>query len=268
MRLPYVGLTTLASAFVAILTYLSCQDRAGQKREFNLSKLKIELFKSSQVNGEKIPWKEYTEVVNVLTSRGTCTATIVGPRVAITSAHCEEDGHAVTLQTDYKEFEGVFEHSNYYDSVDHDLAVIILKESIPNYMIHFATVTGSLTYGMKLDLIGFGCKDPEGAAELRLGKVTASAFSGFDVVGTPEGAGPYCFSETSGPVYLTGLDRIHFLVGITAKGFIRDQSYSVRMDIPESKKFLMDVAIKHKVDICGINDDCGAGTLTDPCPSF
>lgn len=205
--------------------------------------------------GDNIESKDFTEVVKVKSSKGSCLATLVGPQVAITSASCATDKEEVTLVTDYSSFSGRFEVSNLETK---HLAAIILQDFIPYNMIHFATVSGISTYGMELSIFGADCEDDS----LRKGSITVSGFTKETGLGS-NSDGMFCVSNY-GPVYLPGITRIHYMVGFLLKES-KDGHIFFRMDTPASRKFLWDISTKYKLEICGISEDCGAGTLLNPC---
>lgn len=219
------------------------------------------------INGVPVPAGTYKEVVRIKTGNSGCSATVAGPRVLITAAHCGANGATSTTTIGSKEFSGKVERSSLYPAKDHDIAVVILSEAVDEASIgKFAAVGGVAAAEMKITLLGYGCTQPGGGGGndgiLRYGDATIKRFAGYDMVSTDGAA--LCFGDSGGPAFVKPGDR-NLLLGVNSKGDIRATNYNTRTDTPESVEFLKAIGTKYTVDICGINKDCG-GTPPPPPP--
>jgi len=223
------------------------------------------------INGNEIPAGTYKEVVGIKTGNAGCTATIVGPKVVVTAAHCGNNGDTSTFTLGGTSFSGKFERSSLYPAQDHDVAVIILTSEVVKgtHVDNYSTVGGTAVVGQTLTLLGYGCTQPGGGGapdgKLRFGTAKMKSFSGFDVVSG--GGAALCFGDSGGPGFFsTSSGNANILLTVNSKGNIRDTNYTARLDVQESKTFLQQMVTKHTVDICGINKDCGVAPPPPPPP--
>lgn len=220
------------------------------------------------INGTAVKAGTWKEVVYIKSSGGACSATLVGPKVLITAAHCATTGSTVTFSLDGKKYSAKMTRSNLYPSQDLDINVGIIDSEVAN--VHPKTIGGKATKGITITLFGYGCTDSDGNGgndgTLRTGTSVVTGFSNFDMVSSTPGGAALCFGDSGGPAFIAdnGEDSA-VLLGINSKGNISDTNYNTRLDIAESQKFLTDFAQKNGVDICGINKDCkGSNPPTDP----
>lgn len=224
------------------------------------------------INGRELDMSLWKYVVRIRVGNSGCSATVVGPRVAITAAHCGTTG--ATAYIAGTSYSGVIERSSIYPGQDHDLAVIILQQEMPKSVVgRYATVGGTASVGTEYFLAGYGCTQAGGAGgsdgKLRGGHSRMTGTSGFDMITGGQGQAALCFGDSGGPLFLSDDYTNPVVLGTNSKGNIRDTNYNLRHDIQTSKDFLVSMAQKYQVKICGINGDqatCGTDAPTPPPP--
>src|SRR5688572_9280240 len=75
------------------------------------------------INGKPVDRGTWTEVVRITTGTSSCTATVVGPRVIVTAAHCANNGATSKFKIGEKEYSVKITRSSLYPAKDHDIAV-------------------------------------------------------------------------------------------------------------------------------------------------
>jgi len=226
------------------------------------------------INGVEVDISKWKYVVKVTIGNSGCSATLVGPKVALTAAHCGATGATVAFKIGTKSFTGKIERSSLYPAQDHDVAVIILdQEATAAEVGLFAVVGGVATTGTEYYLQGYGCTQPGGGGgsdgKLRGGKARMTGESGFDMVSGGAGQAALCFGDSGGPLFISDDNTKPVILSINSKGNIRDKNYNARLDKRESKDFLTAMTTKYSVKICGINGDqalCGGDNPPPPPP--
>lgn len=229
------------------------------------------LFATRLINGTPVTPGTYQYVVQVTANGATCSGSVVGPRVIITAAHCVPNGSTASFKVGAKTYSAKMTRSPIYNfpKVDHDIALGITTEDITG--IDPVTVGGKASTGLGIQLLGYGCTKKPAPGEtpvsdgiLRIGATVVTGFSNFDMVSKLASGGALCFGDQGGPS-LTKVDGKDVLLGLSTKGNLQDMTWSVRLDMPESDKFLKDFASQNGVKICGVNGECG-GTVTPTAP--
>ncbi len=228
------------------------------------------------INGQVVDRAEWLEVVRV--GRQSCSATMVGPRVAVTAAHCQRNGSVsdVEIYNGPRVRARAVNHPRYRSQgAQYDVAVLILDETVD---IPFARVGLDYNWleGADVDLLGYGCTRPGGGGgndgRLRYGESKVVAFSGTDVITRhrPNG-GALCFGDSGGPMFADGSDtpEQNVLIAVNSKGNIRDTNYNMMLQGAAVESFFAQVIDQYQVKIYGINagdDDDDPGPQPDPQP--
>jgi len=199
------------------------------------------------INGSPVNIPQVVRIVN-LTTRSACTATIVGPRVIVTAAHCANNGQVVAFRSNGVVHRATVTRSPLFPGRDHDVALGLLAAPIN---IPPATIGGAVRPLQLVDLTGFGCTQPGGGGGndgiLRQGVSRVIGFSNFDFV-TRNGAA-LCFGDSGGPAFQRGSRTV---IGVNSKGNISTTSFMVRMDLTATRDFFKNFERTNSVDILGI----------------
>jgi hypothetical protein len=229
------------------------------------------------INGKEAKNGEFPEVVYISMNGGRCTATIVGPRVIVTAAHCGENGETAQFQIGQTIYKAKLTRSPIYQEgnpdKDHDISLGLIDKDVTG--IKFASVGGKAQTGTDITLAGYGCTQVGGSGGndgiLRYADSTITRFAGFDMESKKQGGGALCFGDSGGPAFTklsNPVSEHHFLLGVNSKGNIRDTNWNCRTDSNESQDFFKNFANQNSVSICGINKDCsGGGPGPSPSPS-
>jgi len=209
------------------------------------------------INGVAVPPGVFEEVVTIRSNSGGCTATIIGPRVALTTSHCGVEGGETVLKVKGKEYLGTHIRSPYYPHKDHDIGLVITEQNIKG--IKPASIGGKASIGDTVFMLGYGCTHPGGGGGndgiLRIGESQITRFSGLDFVSHKVNGGALCFGDSGGPTYIKEEGQ-YKLLGVNSKGNIKDTNYHARTDLSQTMEFFQDIVDKYGVNICGFNANC------------
>lgn len=215
-------------------------------------------FAPALINGVPVADGEFEEVVRIRIDNAGCTATIVGPRVILTAAHCGETGKEAKFTFDGEDYTAQITQSPLYPTKDLDISVGIVDKDILGATP--ASVGGKAVIGKELTILGYGCTQTDGTGGndgvLRIGQAKIVGWAGtYDVVSRTPGGAALCFGDSGGPAFLEDSGKFE-LLGINSKGNIVDTNYNSRLDHKDSMDFLKKIAKDKKVDICGVNANC------------
>ena len=220
------------------------------------------------INGRPALDGEYPEIVQIRTGNSLCTATLIGPRVIITAAHCAETGDISRFIYDGEEFSAIITRSPLYPNPDHDIALgKIIGSPIS---VRFAEIGGTPGLSEDFILTGYGCTDSDGNGSdgvLRIGDSTVIGFDGYDFIAKRIDGAALCFGDSGGPAYVDMDDPFferHVFLGVNSKGNIIDTSLITRTDHPDSDSFMSRWADGNNVDICGVNRNCAENPTEPP----
>jgi hypothetical protein len=108
-------------------------------------------------------------------------------------------------------------------------------------------------------LTGYGCVNKGGGGGndgyLRIGEAKVTKVptnTNFDIVS--KGTAALCFGDSGGPAYKN--DR---LIGVNSRGNIENTSYVSAVHMAD-ESYMLTWAKANKVEICGVNRNCGGGS--------
>jgi len=213
-----------------------------------------------------------------------CSASVVGPRVILTAAHCVKDNgtiepakfhveQALEFQIGQQIFKAQCKQAPLYrdNTEDHDMA---LCKTDREMNVKYASIAKE---GPAVDdfvqLTGYGCIQEGGGGGndgiLRVGEAKVRTLP------TETNNWFYtrwetalCFGDSGGPSFFKMEDahtEHHWVIGVNSRGNIRDLSLMTATWIEKSQKFIRDFASEQSVEICGHNRTCG-GQNPDPDP--
>lgn len=213
------------------------------------------------INGKPVEPGTYKEVVRIRTGNSSCTASIIGPKVALTAAHCVNNGSTSAFKLDGKDYKGVATRSPLYPGKDHDIALLLLDKEVEG-VEPVNVVKETVKVGEILTILGYGCVQPGGGGGndgvLRYGEATVTGFSGFSDVVSKNGAA-LCFGDSGGPAYVADPARKGYRQAtVNSKGNISTINYTADLGRAESQDFFKKFAADNSVDICGVTKECGA----------
>lgn len=221
------------------------------------------------IGGEEVPkdHPDYDSIVRISTNGASCTATLVGPKVLVTAAHCGKTDAVATFKINEKQYQATLTRHPSYPGVDHDMNLGLLSEALPPEVKPESVGTEAVKVADPVLMYGYGCINPGGGGGndgiLRKGFSEVQSFSSKDMVLKKPNGAALCFGDSGGPGFVvSGQNR--FTVGVASKGNIKDTSYLANLTLPESKQFMMDWATAKAVEICGINKDCSKPPGPEP----
>jgi hypothetical protein len=217
------------------------------------------------INGVPVDPGTWQEVVRITSNGSGCTATVVGPRVIATAAHCAKTGDMASFKYKGANYSARIYRSPIWPGKDQDVAIGVVASDMKDATPH--KIGGTATLKTELTLLGYGCIKSPGTGGndgiLRIGTNVIIGFSSYDMVSRSAGGAALCFGDSGGPAFIkNGSD--YLLLGINSKGNIKDTNYNSRLDLPETIAFLKDASAKNSnVVICGVTDPC---STTPPPP--
>ncbi|MCO5130812.1 MAG: S1 family peptidase [Xanthobacteraceae bacterium] len=202
--------------------------------------------------------------------RATCTATIVGPRVVVTAAHCLEDD--AVGEIDLPKFKASFTiHCNHHPRFEktylsNDVALCLSSGDFPSE-IGFESVkfpVPDISVNARLFLLGYGCRDvgdignPEKIGQLYGGhsSVIQTPTNSNDHILTQDGV-VICRGDSGGAAYLPVSEEkpngMRSIVGLNS-GYYRTSRISAISVLGETAiEFIQIWAAEKRQLICGLH---------------
>lgn len=229
---------------------------------------------SMLIGGEEAYAEDFPATVYVNSGGGRCTATLIGPEVLITAAHCVDDRGTLffTLLTGEQHRARCDHHRDYDDNATADWA--LCKLETPATGIVYETLSMDRTIPDRSDwilLTGYGCTRSGGGGgndgTLRIGfaEVIRTPRRGdWDII--TRGDVALCFGDSGGPAFYTGgregqfADRL--MISVNSRGNIEDTSYlSKTLQNEVFSGWLKAWAADREVTVCGLShsDGCRGG---------
>lgn len=237
-------------------TFKEAKDAKFSSRYTQVSKDKWEGKNHVLINGSPVDRDKYPWVLWIRSGGAMCTASLVGPQVVLTAAHCVGDGEAITFKHDGGSYSGVCTHHPQYSSHDHDIAICKLtsKPGIKSIQMH---LNPSARMDMKIQIFGFGCVNPGGGGGndgiLRAGFSRIKGAIGRDLYSRATGAdnSALCFGDSGGPV----LSPEGKQLAVNSKGDIKEKNWTARLD-RFAKDWILGWAKDIGAEVCHEDNPC------------
>jgi secreted trypsin-like serine protease len=235
----------------------------------------------SLIGGRPADPKDWPASVYISSGGGRCTATVIGPHVLITAAHCVSNGGTATFAVLANRYSAKCTHSKAYSgnsTADYALCKIDkMVEGIPYESVLLDP--NVLKVGSEIMLTGYGCVRRGGGGGndgiYRIGeaKVTKLPSGSNNDIVTDRQSVALCFGDSGGPAfyYLDKTKRV--VISINSRGNIADTSYLSALFTTEGVRFMNAWQQGNDmVGICGLSTgvvgcrNAGGGDLPEPKP--
>lgn len=221
------------------------------------------------INGTPADPAKFKEVVRFPgTGGGSCTGTLVGPRVLVTAAHCAPNGSIVKFVVGGKEYSAKLTRSTHFPATEHNLAVGLVDKEVSG--VEFANIGGKSSVGLEMAIFGYGCTSggaTTGSDALLYGKTIMREVQAHQVKSKADKGAVICFGDAGGPAYVFEGNK-KLLIGVNSHGNQIDENSTTRTDISESDNlFRTFITANNNVEICGVNKNCTSSVTPTPTPT-
>ena len=224
------------------------------------------------IGGIPVKEGEYSEVIRIRSGNAYCTASIIGPEVILTAAHCtKNNGEIVPVSQDDYEF--VYKQNVYtakcttapeykHEQGDQDIALCKTNRPIRTRFASISTKLVSLNDNVIL--IGYGCtnKNASGGNDgiLRYGLAKVTRISTDDYFSFhAKGKTTLCYGDSGGPSFKYMLDprnQHHYIIGVGSRGNLIDLSLLTEVAHKKNLQWMQEYEQANDVQICGLSLEC------------
>lgn len=274
------------------IVLLSCAVRAhSESAHFVRNTGDLELMQVSQlpqpvepklINGKPARPADFPASFYQSSGVGRCTASLIGPKVLLTAAHCVSNGGTVKIKISATTFKGKCTHHEQWQDGDGDksadYSLCLLDKEIAGVTPERLDLNGAgMNVGGKVLLAGFGCtqENMSGGNDgiFRIGLTKIATLPGYNAAqpndmlteSSLEEKAPaiVCPGDSGGSVYHLKSDlvvsgtrsivAVNSRVGLESDTKVNGFSYLVATFTEPFKSFVKQWSKKNKVQICGLS---------------
>lgn len=213
------------------------------------------------VGGSLLKRAEWPATLNFALNAGNvCTATLIGPRVVLTAAHCLDDGAKATVELANRNIAIECNHHPDYDkvSLEADIALCHATNDIPFNAFERVSFEPVGKNEGRLFLLGYGCTDVhtlKGGGRLYGGYSSIASITDAHVV-TERGPGSVqiCPGDSGGAAFKLLVSEQHqgarYIIGVNSGYSIDKKELSYIARLSTYKPFVTEWLNAHSATIC------------------
>lgn len=233
---------------LTITLFLSITDIALAEDKENRDEFSHQLIGGRRATDGELPFSVFI---------GNCTASIVGPKVALTAGHCRSTGQTISFVIGQVRHQGSCRRHPDFNSrtLNNDFTLCIFQPEVDDPSRFASLIKANVSVSDRVTLQGFGQND---LGNLRVGDAPIVEIDGQDII--TESSVKLGGGDSGGGLLLgtPDLRRGPFvIIGINSRASVRGGfSFFNRTNLDRSQDFFSGFARANNVKICGINDSC------------